>query len=406
MRQLLDPGRLADAPIYAGLAIALTVLGWGVGGMTGGILADYLGRKRTMMLSITTYSLTTGLSALAWSWGSFAALRLLVGVAIGSEWVTGASMVSELWPARARGRGVGLMQSGLGMGFFLASLVWLLVGRAGPAAWRTMFLLGVLPALLTLWVRRAIPESALWQRADDRRREAVRRARGGGALGAQDRALTRFTLVETFRDARTRRRVTVAFLMSLATTFGFWGISTWVPPFVASTAARASLSPSAWAGFAGVAFNAGAVGGYVAFGFLADAWGRKPVTLLYFVGSLLLVPVLFLWTRELRLLLVAAVALGWFATGQYTWMSAWLPELFPTAIRATGAAFVFNGPRFVAWIGPLISGTLIARFGGYGHAALAIGSIYLLGIAATPFLPETKGRPLPDELAPEAPATP
>jgi MFS family permease len=183
--------------------------------------------------------------------------------------------------------------------------------------------------------------------------------------------------------------------MSLATTFGYWGISTWVPQYVATVAGSAGLTEPQWAGFADMAFNAGAVAGYVAFGFLADSWGRKPITMAYFFGALLLVPVLFLWTQDVALLLLAAAALGWFATGQYSWMAAWLPELFPTRIRATGAAFVFNAPRFIAWVGPLISGTLIATFGGYSQAALAIASVYVLGLAAAPFLPETVGKPLP-----------
>jgi MFS family permease len=105
--------------------------------------------------------------------------------------------------------------------------------------------------------------------------------------------------------------------------------------------------------------------------------------------------VLFLWTQDLTLLLVAAAALGLFSSGIFTWMAVWLPELFPTRIRATGAGFVFNAPRFIAWVGPLISGTLIASFGGFSQAALAIGAVYILGFAAALFLPETKGKPLP-----------
>src|SRR6516165_9708250 len=173
LRQLLDPAQFAQIPVYASIVIALTLLGWGIGG----ILADYFGRKRTMMLAILAYSIVTGLSAFAWDWMSFALLRFLVGVAIGSEWVTGASIVSELWPDRARGRGVGLMQCGLGFGFFLASLIWAYVGGMGPNAWRYMFLLGVLPALLTLWVRKAMPESAVWERVNDHRRAAVEHKR-------------------------------------------------------------------------------------------------------------------------------------------------------------------------------------------------------------------------------------
>ena len=126
------PRYIPQIPAYAGTVIAITLLGWGVGGLIGGILADYIGRRRMMIYAILAYSLMTGLSALAWDWMSFAALRFLVGVAIGSEWSTGASMTAEVWPNHARGKGAGLMQCGLGIGFFLASLVWLFVGAMGP----------------------------------------------------------------------------------------------------------------------------------------------------------------------------------------------------------------------------------------------------------------------------------
>src|SRR6201987_2550363 len=223
LRQLLDPASYAQIPVYAGTVIALTLLGWAIGGMIGGVVADYIGRKRAMILAILASSIMTGLSAFAWDWVSFAVLRFLVGLAIGSEWVTCASVVSELWPERGRGRGVGLMQCGLGIGFFLASFAWLFVGATGPSAWRYMFLIGVLPALLTLWVRRAIPESERWERVADQRQAALARKRSGAALGAQDEALARFTVADLFVEPEVRRRVILAFIMSLATTFAFWG---------------------------------------------------------------------------------------------------------------------------------------------------------------------------------------
>lgn len=395
MRQLLDPGQYARIPVYSGTVIALTLLGWGVGGILGGILADYFGRKRAMLFAILAYSLLTGLSAIAWDWMSFMLLRFLVGIAIGSEWVTGASVVSELWPDRARGRGVGLMQCGFGIGYFSASLVWSFIGGMGPDAWRYMFLLGVLPALLTLWIRRTIPESPLWEQVNDRRRAAVERQRSGAVLPERERALARFTLFDLFHDPQSRRHALIAFLMSLTTTTGIWGITTWVPPFIGSVAAQAGLPETQWAGFGGMAYNSGSIVGYIMFGFLADIWGRKPTTLLYFSCAFMFVPVVFLWTHGLALSLVAAAALGCFSSGQYTWMAAWLPELFPTRIRATGAGFVFNAPRFIAWAGPLIAGTLITTFGGFSQATMAISVIYILGFTAAFFLPETKGKPLP-----------
>lgn len=379
MQQLLPAAQHPQIPAYAGTVIAVTLLGWGIGGMIGGILADYIGRKRMMIIAVLAYSLTTGLSAFSFDWISFATLRFLVGVAVGSEWATGSSMVAELWPDRARGKGAGLMQCGLGIGFFMASLVWLFVSGLGPDAWRYMYLIGVVPALLTLWIRRAIPESAVWKEAAVRRRAEQ----------------ARFTLFDLFADRTLRRRTVVVFLMSLASTVGFWGVSTWVPPFVGGVAGASGLNAAQWSSYAGMAYTLGAVIGYISLGFLADTFGRKPVTILFFVCALLMTPVLFFATRVPAVLLLFACVNGVFSNGQFTWMAAWLPELYPTRLRATALAFAFNGPRFIAFLGPLLAGTMIVQFGGYGAAATGLALIYIVGIVAAPFLPETAGKPLP-----------
>jgi MFS family permease len=299
LRQLLDPSQYGQIPVYAGTILGLTLLGWGIGGLIGGVLADYLGRKRTMILAILAYSIVTGLSAFAWDWLSFAVLRFVVGIAIGSEWVTGAAIVAELWPDRARGRGVGLMQCGFGIGFFVASFVWLFVGTMGPDAWRYMFIIGVLPALMTLWVRRSIPESERWEQVRARRRTAAERKRSGGTLGTEERALTRITLVDLFAEQEVRRRIVLASVMSLATTFAFWGINAWIPLFVGGAAVKVGLNGQQWGTYAAMASTAASVIGYAAFGFLADAFGRKPTTIFYVAASLVSVPVLFLWADGL-----------------------------------------------------------------------------------------------------------
>ena len=387
LRQLLEPSQYSQIPAYAGGVIGLTLLGWGIGGMIGGILADYIGRKRTMIIAILAYSLTTGLSAFAWNWESFAMARLVVGIAIGSEWATGASIVAELWPDRARGRGAGLMQCGLGIGFFVASLVWLFVGKMGPDAWRYMYFIGILPGFFTLWMRKGIPESPKWEEAAAQRRAAKAR-----------NERTRFTLVELFAAPGVARVTFFAFLLSLTTTLTWWGISAWLPPYIASVAAKAGLPGPVWASYAGMAYNVGAIAGYIGLGFFADMYGRKPVTLVYIVVAFLTTPLVFLWTHDLSLLLIAAAVNGFFSLGLYSWMPVWLPELFPTRMRATGAAFVFNSPRFIAWLGPIIAGTLVANFGGFSNAAMWVATIYVLGIACTPFLPETRGKPLPEDI--------
>ncbi|NYE24944.1 MFS transporter [Pigmentiphaga litoralis] len=396
MLQLLPPEQHASLSLYVGAAIGINLLGWGVGGMLGGILADYIGRKRMMVIAILAYSVMTGLSAFAWNFWSFVVLRFLVGVAVGSEWATGSSMMAELWPDRARGKGAGLMQCGLGLGFFVAALAWLFIAPIGEHAWRAMYLLGVLPALLTLWIRRAIPESALWEAVKAKRDAARERLRSGSALSTSDEQLTRFTLTDLFTDTTVRRRTILVFLMSLATTVGFWSVSTWVPPFIASVAGRAGLPAAKWASYAGMAYTLGSITGYVLLGFLADALGRKPVTIAFFVLAFVMTPILFFTTTNPYWLLMLAFVSAIFSNGQYTWMPVWLPELYPTRMRATALAFAFNAPRFLAFLGPLLAGAMIVSFGGYGQAAMVLVSVYALGILAAPFLPETKGKPLPE----------
>ncbi len=395
LRQLLEPAQYPQIPLYIGTIIGINLLGWAIGGMVGGILADYIGRKRMMVFAILGYSILTGLSAAAFNWWSFAILRFMVGIAVGSEWATGSSMMAELWPDNARAKGAGLMQCGLGVGFFIASLVWLFIAPLGGGAWRYMYLVGVVPALLTLWIRRATPESEMWEAVKARRDDAHARKQRGESLSDADLRLTRFTLADLFSDPVSRRRTIIVFLMSLTTTVGFWSISTWVPPFIGAVAAAGGGEAAAWASYAGMAYTAGSITGYVAVGFLMDAVGRKPITILFFALALLLTPVLFFSTTDLGWLLVLAFVNAIFSNGQYTWMPVWLPELYPTRMRATALAFAFNAPRFIAFMGPLLAGTMIVAFGGYGKAAMVLAMIYLVGIGAAFFLPETKGKPLP-----------
>ena len=144
-----------------------------------------------------------------------------------------------------------------------------------------------------------------------------------------------------------------------------------------------------------MAYTAGSIIGYASFGFLADAFGRKKVTLTFMALAFLLTPVLFFLTKDPRSLLLLAFVNALFSNGQYSWMPIWLPELYPTRMRATALAFAFNAPRFIAFMGPLLAGSMIVAFGGFGEAAMVLSSIYIVGFVAAFFLPETKGKPLP-----------
>jgi MFS family permease len=151
-----------------------------------------------------------------------------------------------------------------------------------------------------------------------------------------------------------------------------------------------------WGSYAGFAFNGLNVVGLIAFAFIADAVGRKPTLLLYFALSIVLVPLLFLGTWPPAMLLVIAGLNGAVIAGQYSWFAVYLPELYPTRVRATAAAFMFNSSRFVAFLGPIFAGAIISALGGLQYAATAVGLIFILGFVASFFARETLGQPLPE----------
>lgn len=396
LKDLLPAGSKHDIPLYAGATIAITLFGWAIGGLVGGVIADYAGRRRMLLWSIALYAVCTGLTALSWSWVSFAVFRFVTGLALGSEWGTGTSLVAETWSDGTRSKAAGIMQSGLGIGFFIASLAWHFLAPVGPNAWRWMFLLGVLPALVAVFLWRRVPESREWVAATGSATTgsvttgSPRAGRRRGGLRVRE-----LTLLEVLRDRRLRKVTLIASVMSLVTTVAWWGISTWVPDYVSQVAAEQGRSASAWSSNAGMIYNAGAIVGYIGLGFVADKIGRRWTTFAYFALSLALTPLLFLGPKNMGLLVPIIIFNGMFTLGQYTWMPVWLPELYPTRLRATGVSFVFNAARFIACLGPLLAGAIINRLGGYGTAATAFGCIYLLGMALCFFLPETKGKPLP-----------
>jgi MFS family permease len=396
MRQLVPPDQIDRVALYSGAVLAATLVGWATGGVIFGIVSDYLGRKRVLMLSILWYSVFSGLTFFAPSYQILMLCRFLTGLGLGAEWGAGTAIVAELWPATHRGRAAGILQSAFGAGFFVASVAWYFVGRAGPESWRYMFLIGALPALMLLYIQREVEESPMWLEVRERRRQAKSDATRRGTAIVEDRKVVQFTLTYVMSDPQLRRRIALLLLMSLSTVIGWWSISTWIPLYAGQLAAAVGQDAQRTASLTGVTYNIGTVAGYIVFGAVADHWGRKPTIGLYYVGAFVMSIGLFLFVKSPSVMLLVAGINGFFTLGQFSWMSVYLPELFPTAVRGTAISLVFNASRFVAALGPLFAGYLIATTGSITQTAVAMSFIYIVGMVTTPIAgPETRGRPLP-----------
>ena len=399
LKSMLTPAQFADRAVWAGVAIGLTLLGWGIGGMAGGVLADYIGRKRMMIYSVLGYALFSGVTAFAAQFWIFCLLRFVTGFAMGSEWSTGVALLAETWPNHARPKGAGFLQSGFGFGTLIAALVWLGLSQARPLGddtWRLVFVVGALPALFCLYIRRAVDESERWLEAIRQRRWAATEQEGQPTREAAG-GRRPFTLAEILREPESRRRIALAFLLSMTTTIGWWAISSWLPQFAAQMAGSAGApNPAQWALRAALLYTTGAVFAYLASGFLADRLGRRVYLFLTYLGSLVTTALTYAWTSSLDGLLWASFINGFFTLGcAYSWMAIYPAELFTSSVRATAAAFIFNAARLIAWMFPILAGTLIHTFGSIPRAAMTLGSVYVIGLIVPWFMPETRGRPLP-----------
>ena len=219
----------------------------------------------------------------------------------------------------------------------------------------------------------------------------------GRRLSEEESRLTRFTVVDLFASHELRRRTLLLLMMALSTIVGYWAVSTWIPQYATQVATRAGLGPDGWGARAGLLWSAGGIAGYLCLGSMADAWGRKRSFAFFFAGSLVAAGAPFLVDKSLPLFLFAVAVNGFFTTGQFAWLVMYPPEVYPTAVRGTGTAVVFNSARYVAALGPLVAGWLAESLGGIARAAVMMSAVYLIGLIVTPFAgPETRGRPLPD----------
>jgi len=381
----------AKMAYYGGLIVAVQLVGWGLGGLSLGILGDYIGRARTLALSIFVYALFTGLCAFAPNWWLLASCRFLAAWGIGSEWAVGTALINETWPARSRIVASAIMASSFGFGALLSGLVNLVVG---PYGWRYVFLVGIIPAILVSIIRRRIPESRRWEEADARRKEIRGRIQKGMDITEAERGLASFTLVALFRKPWSRNTWS-GLVMAFAITAGYWGSLTFLPARAAQLALAVKKNPLEVSSWTWIIVNVAAAVSMIIFALLTETIGRRRSFILTSILSMAVLPIVYVGSRDYQTLYLTVPLLG-FVSGAFGIFAVWFPEMFPTHLRATGASFCFNVARIVSAAGPFIGGSLVAFFGSIPKAVCAMGASYIIGLVAVAYAPETKGKPLPE----------
>ncbi len=381
----------------AGLLNSLTLLASGIGGVTFGFIADRLGRKRALMLSILTYSVCSFASGLATSVLMLAVFRFILGLGMGGEWNTGATLVAETWPTQLRAKAISVVQSSWAIGYALAALVAGVVLHY--ADWRTAFFVGILPALVVLWIRRGVPESEMWR---ERQRARLKPADGNLERGAASDVSTHDKRDRDPRDAGFgaifrppyRRHTLALLLMNFFGMFAWWGLFTWIPPYLSLPVEQGGrgFSVMGTTTLMVVLNLAGMFPGYASFGWVADAIGRRWSFIVYTLIAALLVP-LYAMARQPWILMVAGTLLAFFGTGFFSGSGIIGSEIFPTAVRARALGFTYNGARTLSSIAPFVIGR-VAQTKGLSWAFYLCAAAFLLACTVATQLPETRGKHL------------
>lgn len=352
----------------AGLLNALTLVASAVGTLIFGMLADRFGRRQMLNYSILTYSVFTFACGLVNSVALLGLLRFLVGLGMGGEWNCGAALVGETWPTRWRGRAMGIVLSGWAVGYALATVVsGVILTYLG---WRWVFLVGLLPALLTVWIRRKVPEPAIWKESRER-----------PISPAEQKALWRAA----------RPRLLALLTMNTFGMFAWWGLFSWVPAYLALPASQGgrNFQMLGMTTLMIVLNLAGMFPGYVSFGVFADRFGRKRSVIFYLAAAALLVPV-FAAARQPIAILLAGCVTAFFGTGFFCGSGTLGNEVFPTPIRATALGLTYNLARGISALAPWVVGRL-GETRGLSWAFLACGIAYGAAALSGLLVPETRG---------------
>ena len=415
-----------DAINYGARATSVMMIGWATGGIIFGIIGDKFGRARTMIFTILIYSLLTGLSSMSQTIWDFMLVRFLAGIGIGGQFAVGASLLAETMPAPARPYVLGIMQVLSALGNVGAALVAMLFTELAAAqmlpwsAWRCIFLVGSVPAILAYFVVRYIREPDSW----------VASVKEGGRKNVG-------SIKELFTEPTLRKHVILGMILASAGVIGAWGIALFSGELsqkvATNLAAKTVLAKydltsetdsgitenirgeiaaakkdegGRWKARNLLIYNIGAMAGMYGFTLGAVFWGRRVTFTIFMTGCIIFTAATFLYLNSATMQFLLVPLMGFFVMSMFGGYTIYFPELFPTRLRSTGVSFCYNVGRYVAACGPLMIGGLTAAFAGYNtaddstvalrYAGVAMCSIYIIGIVVIWFLPETKGKPLPE----------
>ncbi|WP_437187175.1 MFS transporter [Planctomicrobium sp. SH668] len=447
-----DLKQVQQARIKAGdYATAIFMAGWATGGLFFGILGDRFGRAKTMVLTILLYSLFTGLSSFAVGIWDFCLYRFLTGLGVGGEFAVGVALVAEAMPTKARPYTLGLLQALSAVGNISAAMINLSLGIAEEqglveSPWRIMFLIGAVPALLALFIRRRLKEPDTWKRASTD--EATKKHLGSYS--------------DLFRDPKLRKHALLGLVLGCSGIVGLWCVGFYTPDLIrivqaprlapAIYAEQIELAKSAgdqarvdrlnylkgvhddataiqsfddatreehqsiskkikgratrFQSYSSVAINIGAFCGMFGFGVLSQRIGRRPTFALAFLAAFLSTASVFWFLKDFWQIWVMVPIMGFCQLSLFAGYAIYFPELFPTRLRSTGTSFCYNVGRFVAALGPIAKAQLTAFFISVfpnastidtaRYAGVTMSCVFLLGLVVLPFLPETRGQELPE----------
>jgi MFS family permease len=408
---LLPPGTASDVlKQWGGLTTAIFVAGWATGGLIFGAIGDRIGRARTLTLTVLLYSVCTGLSAISVGVVDFAFYRFITGLGVGGVFGLAVALVADSLPDRARPHALGTLQALSAVGNVTAGLIAILVGYLETtsikpgSAWRYLFLIGALPAFLCVFLQMRLKEPEKWVKA----REAGRLT--GARFGSY---------VSLFGEARWRKPALLGMLLCVAGVVGLWGVGFFSPELVGDVIGKilkaenvpANQVPGKrlmWTGINMIMQNTGSFFGMIVFTKLAFHYGRKPVFAVAYVCAFLSTVAVFKFLSQPWHIFVLVPIMGFCQLALFAGFAIYLPELFPLRLRSTGTSFCYNVGRFIAASGPFTLGLLQAKLAAgavtaeakleaFRNACCYVSVVFLVGLIALMFLPETKGKPLPED---------